>query len=415
MARRVLVWAAVCLGLAAPVPAAADPALFAWMLFDQPDGWVRDNKPGLMVLSRDGTAQAGKVPGRAIIMVASPDATKGPFEAAFRTFVGASQALATEHPVRHGDGVTVNGHRILWEMRCCNSSKVPGLTEWDVGIGAPGRNVLLKLMLARMSREDEAAAVAAFQGMVRSLRPVATDRAFTFDPTPGPMQGLYSHLTSLLMVNGMGGLDMTLTQHTLMFDRTGMFSRNLPLGETLAAACARAPEDCGTYALLGDAGGPQRLRMTEAADGFGTLHTTEEPLERKGGSIELDGTLWFAAAPLPAALNGRWASSYATGGSMAFSSTFISSYNDLTLMPDGSYKRTGGSSVSGSNTGGSVSTSYAGNTTQRVRAGRYRVEGYTLVLTGDDGQAEVMTAFTPSPGSDDILVLNGSNWRKETK
>ena len=348
-------------------------------------------------------------------MVANPDAVPGPFDAAFRTFVNATKGLATERPLRHGDGVTVNGHRILWEMRCCNSSKAPGLTEWDVGIGAPGRNVLLKLMLARMSQEDEKAAVAAFQGLVRSLRPVATDRAFTFDPAPGPLDGLYSRFQSSLMVNGMGGLNMTLDWHTLTFDRTGMFSRNLPRGETLAAACARAPEQCGTYALSGEAGGPQRLRMTEAGDGFGTLHTTEGPVVRKDDSIELDEALWVAAAPLPATLNGRWASSYAGGGSMAFSSTFISSYNDLTLTPDGRYKRTGGSSVSGSNTGGSVSTSYAGSTAQRVRAGRYRVEGYTLVLTGDDGQTEVMTAFAPSPGSDDILLLNGSHWRRETK
>jgi len=144
---RVLAWAAVLLGLAAPGPAAADTALFAWMLFDQPAGWVRENKPGLMVLSRDAPAQAGKAPGRAVIMVAHPDAAPGPLDAAFRSFVGLSQALAAERPLRHGEGVTVNGDRILWEMRCCNSGKAPGMMEWNVGIGAPGRNVLLKLLM----------------------------------------------------------------------------------------------------------------------------------------------------------------------------------------------------------------------------------------------------------------------------
>lgn len=97
-------------------------------------------------------------------------------------------------PLRHGEGVTVNGHRILWELRCCNSSKAVGMTEWDVGIGAPGRNVLLKLLMVRMADEDEKAAVASFQGMVRSLRPVATDRAFALDPAPGPPRGSYTRL-----------------------------------------------------------------------------------------------------------------------------------------------------------------------------------------------------------------------------
>lgn len=113
MVRRVLAWAALLLELAAPGPATADTALFAWMLFDQPAGWVRENRPGLMVLPRDTPAQAGEAPGRAIIMVAYPDAAPGPLDIAFRSFIGLSQALAAERSLRHGEGGTVSGHRIF--------------------------------------------------------------------------------------------------------------------------------------------------------------------------------------------------------------------------------------------------------------------------------------------------------------
>ena len=379
-------------------------------LVDLPPGWERqDERDGILLrrpLLRRG--RPNEKPGLAMILVTAPKPAGAAFDDAFTTFAGNLQVLRGERPWGKGGGVTVNGHRIRWQHQCCGKGDAT-VAAWTVGVESPAGHSFLQLVTINVPSDDGKALRDIFEAVVRSLRPTATDRAFALiPPGTGDLDGLYSHLDTGLRPNALGGINFYSEQDPVLFDRSGLFSRTLPAAEALAAACQRKPVGCGTYAL----GASGMVEMTEVQDGFGTLQALQGQVERDG-AIKVGNKLYSRVPPLAGPLQGTWNSTFAQSGTIATGSTSVYSSRDLSFMRDGRFSRTGSSGFSSTTTMGDSTTGVSGGSERPDEGGTYRLSGYTLVLTQRDGRSETLSLFAPDPGSDGLLVINGSNYLKQ--
>ena len=202
-------------------------------------------------------------------------------------------------------------------------------------------------------------------------------------------------------------MDFYSEQDTVLFDGTGLFSRTLPRGEGLAVMCQRTPVGCGTYTLSGSG----TIEMAQVQDGFGTLRAEQGQVRSDG--VEVGGKLYSRVPPFAGPLQGTWNSTFAQSGMNGLGSTSVFSSHDLSFTADGRFSRTGASGFSSSTSIGDGTTGVSGGSQRPAEGGTYRLSGYTLVLTGRDGQSETLSLFAPDPGSDGLLVINGSNYLKQ--
>lgn len=394
-------------------PAWAETIRFGDTTLDLPPGFDRKVASDGILLRRDlpprdpGRAgrPAGK-PGLAMILVRAAQPASAPFDTAFEAFPVPEQLRGERRPLK-GQGTTVNGHRIRWERRCCGRAGTD-ILAWTVGIEAPASHHFLQLLTVGAARDDDDAMLAAFQAVVRSLRPTAADKAFTLDAAGGGgLDGLYTHLDTGLRLNPLGGMDFYSEQDTLLFDPSGLYSRNLPHDGDMAAACGRKPAQCGTYRPAGTA-----IHLVEVADAFGTLHVEDPTFSRSADQIVIAGTTYRRIPPVPGPIEGTWSASFGQSGTLATGSTSFYSARTLTLTRDGRFTRTGSYGFSSSNTTGDSTTGVTGGARRPGETGRYAISGYTLTLTTDDGRTETSSLFAPDPGSDGLLVINGGNYLK---
>ena len=410
---RLVLWGLLAVALDLPA-ARAESLRFEGMTLDAPvgtEGWARQDTDNSLMLRRSFPAGEGRRrAGEAIIILYRPIAAKaGAFPQVFAKAAQGIEAVAHDRRPSRREGQTVNGHPMLMEQRCCGNVRNASVHTFTIGVDVGETYHFLTLAMVNLAREEKPAVRARFEAMVRSLRPREVDRAFVLEPARGDggLDGLYTSMDSGIRPNAFGGTDYYATSRVLLFDPGGLFSRAVPIGGDIAAHCAGTPEDCGTYRLRGG-----QIEMREVANGFGMMRTRSESFARDGDDLEIDRTRHFRVAPLPGGttFEGSWTSSFASSGTTALSSGSVSSVRTLVLGRNGRFSRSGFTAASFSGeTGGSRSGVTVGGR-RPLEQGTYRVEGYRLMLTGSEGQEETLSFYKPDGASDNLLIVNGSNY-----
>jgi hypothetical protein len=188
----------------------------------------------------------------------------------------------------------------------------------------------------------------------------------------------------------------SLEQMLWYFDGRGRVFQN-PRGVFTPEALARDSARHGTYALAGD-----KLSVTWS-DGKGSESRVER--DGKGTGFSWDGGIFSAVAPPD------WStvSGYFEGGtSFSGPSGGGTSVSALTLREDGTFSWSRGASLRSES---SVSVATAGSVSGPIE-GRWKGEGYQIILYHADGRTERFVAF-PTPDARDaskvgMLFFNGS-------
>ncbi|GBU16654.1 MULTISPECIES: hypothetical protein [Methylobacterium] len=379
------------------------------------EGWARKDASDGVLLNRTWLREGRRGGGAALIQILKPVPGKpAALPEAFARFVATFKPLADKRPITKGGGLTVNGHAFVFDRRCCGRMNDISVDSVSVGIASPAGHHFLRFVSLGLSRDDEKAAEAEFEALVRSLRPQAGDRAFELKGDGKGFEGAYTHLSTGLRPNAFGGMDFYADNDVMLFDPSGLFSRRIPKhGLGIAEHCRTAPTECGTYRLLGGGflRGPDRIELLEADNRFGMLTRREESFTRESGDLVIDKGRYRAIAPLArgTTFEGTWRHFFASSGSGAFTSGSVAVERMLTLGRDGRFRRSGFTGFSST----TESASVAGGRSRPAEAGHYAIEGRTLTLTGDDGTTERLSLFAPEAGSDKLLVIEGSNYLKQ--
>lgn len=383
-------------------------------------GWTSETgKAGSLLMQRQLTDEDGEK-SAAIIQVTTP-ITQGSFEANLAAMMKTIPELADEEPLLDYDGVTPAGYKISMRDICCGRRDGIGLSSIVVGVEMPDRSQrFLMLLTMNMDSDQRDLVENEFAYFVRSLRPEGQAEAPRLAPEDGDggIEGVYTTLRTGLQINPFGGMDFQADSLIMAFDKGGLFSHEIPAaGKSMAEHCAASPDQCGTYRLEGGGlfGGPQKLTLRELNSDYAILQTEEVDFARDGDDLKVGSDDYTHIPPFgrDTKFNGTWRYFWAQTGSMAFSSTSVSSERILRMGNDGRFTMDGWSGFMSSNTIGDSTTSTAGNSDKPQESGRYEVDGYTLRLIGDDGNTVAMSLFAPDIGSDGLLVLNGNNYLKQ--
>ena len=407
------------LAAASLAPAAGATLALGGSSLDVPtafEGWTRkDTADGVLFQRLVEPIEPRGRKGFAIVLVGAPKPAAASFEQAFAAFTRTVRQVPAEKPLVVQDGLTLDGHRIRVEQRCCRSTDGTGMNVWHVGVLSPGHEQYLMLLVMGLEREAEVPIREAFQAMVRSLRPRPNDHGFALAPVSGDggLDGLYARTVTGLSPNVFGGLNFTAHQETLLFESGGLYASEVPRDGDLAAHCRTTPQECGTYAVTG--GGlfsrGRRIARTVVETPFGAVRRTDEALVREGDTLTVGEMAYRHVSPFPAGqrLNGTWTHNWGTSGPAGS----VGGTHRLTLAADGRFARDGftgfATGTGPSNTGASV----VGNAVRPGQSGRYALDGYRLTLTGEDGRAETLSVFAPDAGSQTLLVIGGANYLKE--
>ncbi|HEY8576729.1 MAG TPA: hypothetical protein VIL88_10360 [Devosia sp.] len=389
------------------------------VVIDVPRGWkVERGEAGSLLLQQEFPETDDEERGAALIQLVAPRAVEGTLLQGVATMVGAIPELAEEDTTTEGEGVTSNGYDMVVQYRCCGRVQDIQASLTTVAVGDSGKQAFLQLLTMNLHDEREDEVDAEFAKMVRTMRLKEEDAPFAVASREGDggLEGAYTFLRTGLMPNVFGGMDFTADSEVVVFDPSGLFSDTIPAGD-MSDFCAEHPEDCGTYRVSGGGfwGGQRQIELRRVADAFGRFEVETMPLEIGKDSLTIGEDVHAKVPPFPAdtKFDGEWRYFFASSGMSASGSGSIAVERFLRLRPDGTYQRDGFVGASSSmDTGGGTN----GVTTSNQRpstAGRYRVEGYKLILAGDDGSEEVMSIFAPDKGSDELLVIDGSNYLKQ--
>lgn len=406
------IFLAACLALALPGLAAAAPTVLeGGVSAELPAGWERrDGKAGTIAVEKVfPIAKGQRKTGAAVIHLTIPVRT-GTFDENFATVIRGVPELADKRRPSVTDGETINGHKIRIDRRCCGDRQGASIATTTVGIDATaagGAQHFLVLLTANLRREPADEAEQAMQAVVRSLRVTPRDRPFGVEPAKGDggLDGVYSYMDSGLAINAFGGMDYKAEMQIMAFDPGGLYSRRLPATTG------------GTYRLTG--GGllskPDGIETAAVTGPFAVIRKKAQPFARTSDGITIGKQDHRRVQPPRAGTpyDGRWSSVWASSGSTIGNSTSVSGNRTLVLGRDGRFSRTGSTSVASSSEMGDSRTGFAGTSRRPGEQGRYRVEGYAITFTGDDGTVETRTLFQPDGDSDGLLVIGGANYLKK--
>lgn len=412
--------AALALLLATAPPARPAEIALGGARFDLPaafEDWTRREANDGLLFQRvyEPTGPRGRK-GMAILLVAKPKPASGPFDAAFTGFVrGIKQVPSEGKPLTAEAGETLDGHPIRIEQRCCRSSDGLRMGAWFVGIAAGGSEHYLMLLTLQLEREAEKPVREAFQALVRSYRPLRDDRGFVLAPKSGDggMEGLYARTETRLMPNAFGGMDFIADQATLLFDKSGLYTTELPRDGDIARHCRTAVASCGTYALKGGWLSAKSIDRVEVENAFGLTKRSNETFARTGDGIKIGDTTYATMPPFAEGhrFSGTWSHTFGSSGPTGA----VGGARTLSLTPDGRFTREG--STGFSSTGGAIDggTTVAGHSRRPVQSGRYAVSGFRITLTDEAGGTESLSLFAPDRDSDKLLVIDGANYLKQGK
>ncbi len=407
------------LALCAASPArAATPQEFGGMRFEIAEGWTRRDARDGVILQRSFVttdSRGGRRTGTALIQLSVAKPAQGvPLPAAFAQFIaGGLPELTRERAMLKGQGITTNGHAILFEERCCARRDGVRLSGNFVGIATPAGHHFSQLVMMNLERDQSREAEAQYEAMIRSLRLMPDDEPFRLTPPRGAggLQGIYSYLDTGIRPNAFGGTDFYADNNITVFDPSGLYSTEIPKGDmTIQAHCQATPTDCGFYRLAGN-----RIERLEVRGGYGVLQHDSDDFAREGDDLKIGSHDYRRIPPIPAGtrLSGSWRYFFASAGSGAFSSGSVAVERQLVLTPDGRFTRSGFSGASSTSSIGGGTTGFTTGGNRPASAGRYEIEGYRLTLIGDDGTREVQSIFMADRGSDALLVIDGNNYLKQ--
>lgn len=402
------------LAMATALPATAEDMTLGNVHFEAPEGWERQEDVEGIMLVREFAETEDTEQGAAMIQILEVKGTQNQLDANIAEVVSWIDGMSEEDPMVDSAGTTLNGHRIKVEFRCCTYTNDVSMSQTVAGIASESEQVLASLIFVNTSSDHEEAADLAFEALVRSIRFEGdSDTGMAPEPGDGGLDGVFTHLSTGLMPNAFGGLDFTSESEIMVFDPAGLFSEAIPVGGDIAAHCAATPTDCGTYKVSGGGwfGGARTIEMRSMVDNYGVIETEVLPLEKSGEDLSIDEGDYYRIPPFADGhrFDGTWSYTWALSGMTATSSGSIAVERTLVLDKDGTYSRSGwsGGSTSGDMGGVTVSSKRPGS------AGTYEVAGYELILTGNDGTTETLSLFAPDKGSDELLVIDGSNYLKE--
>lgn len=403
---------------AAGLPATAAEVILGSSRFELPamfEGWTRREAGDGLVFEHvfEPTTPRGRK-GAALLIVAKPKPASGRFDETFSAFVRSlKQIPPDEKPLTAKAGETLDGHRIRVEQRCCRTTDGIRMAAWHIGIAIKTSEHFLMLLTLQLEREQQNPIREGFAALVGSYRPAKDDRGLVLAPARGDggLDGLYTRTKTQLRPNAFGGMDFTADQDTLLFDKGGLYTTELPRDGDMAAHCRAEPATCGTYALKGGWLSANRIERVEVEDGFGRVTRSGEAFSRTKEGLTIGGDTYFAVPPFADGhrFDGTWNHSFGSSGAMGS----VGGTQTLTLTPDGRFTREGG--VGFSSTGGSMDggTVVAGHSRRPVRSGRYTVSGYRLTLADEAGGTETLSLFAPDRGSDKLLVIGGANYLRQ--
>lgn len=412
--------AALATVLSAASPATAATLANGLMLDEPPaaQGWSETVAgDGLVLTKKFPAKRAGDTPGGALIRFEKPAPPKGEMAAGFDAEIAGVPELAKDSPLWQSHGVTLSGDTITVKEWCCAYRGEFSLSQAIVGIDGRGRRAFATLTRINLGDDAKAEVEATFQAMVRSWRMAPEDAALGSTPVPpkdaGGLNGLYTHFANGLRSNGFGGMMLYTENRVMLFDANGLFGTAIPPGrQDLAAYCREKPLDCGTYQLKG--GGlfskPNRIATMKLADLYGIFSRDEKDLAAAGDDLRIGNDNWRHVAPLARGtrLSGTWTYSYAAAGSSGGQSGGVAVQRTLSLTSDGRFSSNGWA-------GANVTNDNSGVTSSKDRppaSGRYEIEAYGISLNGDDGNTGMLSLFEPNE-SDDVLTINGSDYKKE--
>ncbi|PDS42350.1 hypothetical protein CO668_24660 [Rhizobium anhuiense] len=406
------------------LPAFTAPADIGGLTVTLPDaasGWRKAAKGNLFMLQKDFPETDDDKRGSALIQITKPlPAARNSLQAGMKTFVATLPDMAKEDILIKHYGVTVNGHDIRVEERCCVHQNNVSINQIVVGIAGDKRQAYLQLVLLNVTGDRSKGAEADFAALVRSVKLDPSDRDFDLVPASGDggLDGVFTHLDTGIRPNVFGGMDFYSDSTISMFDREGRFSTELPKGgRSIGEHCKETPTDCGLYKLAGGGffSSAGSIEMRSVTSAYGTIEIETKPFSKKGEDLVISDADYRAVPPFDegTTLDGEWVSTFASSGMTATSSGSVASSHTLTLRRNGTFERTGWSGASMMN---EIGGSRSGVTTSGNRpgaSGRYKLSGYRLDLTDADGRTESMSIFEPDKASDGLLVINGNNYLKD--
>ncbi|MDC9837339.1 hypothetical protein [Rhizobium binxianense] len=403
--------------LAAP----ADIGGLSVSLPEPASGWRKAGKGNLFMLQKDFPETEDDKRGSALIQITKPLlAARNSLSAGMKTFVATLPDMAKEDILIKHYGITVNGHDIRVEERCCVHQNNVGISQIVVGIAGDKQQAYLQLVLLNLNGDRSKGAEADFEALVRSVKLDPSDKDFDLVPAGGDggLDGVFTHLDTGIRPNVFGGMDFYSDSEISMFDPKGLFSTQLPKGgRTIAEHCKATPTDCGLYKLAGGGffSSARSIEMRSVTSPYGTIEIETKSFAEKGKDLVISDADYRAVPPFDegATLDGEWVYSFASSGMTATSSGSVASSHTLTLHKNGTFERSGWSGASMTN---DIGGSQSGVTTSRSRpgaSGRYRLSGYRLDLIDQSGKTESMSIFEPDKSSDGLLVINGDNYLRD--
>jgi hypothetical protein len=389
---------------------------------DASNGWTRPDEFVLRkVIGADETA-GRREPLTALIQLFKPlPKGVGTFEANFARAVGQIPELARENAWTRSQGVTINGHAIIIEQRCCGRLGKVSISGIHVGIEGPQSQLFLAFVLLGDLEDDKQNLKAEFEAMVRSIRLAPSDIAFHLMPPKGSggLDSVCAYVKASARPSAFGEVNIVAEAQLMLFDPAGIFSRALPAGgSNIEAHCQANPTDCGTYRLLGGGilNSPSQIEITEVTDGFGVLQRETENFARSGADLRIGKRNCRHVPPMPKGvkLEGVWEHVYGDSGRTGASSGSVAVVHTLTLTRDGNFTREASSSLSMTSERGASGSSVAVSGKRRAERGQYDVDGYGLTLAAEDGSKQRLSVFRPDGKSDELLVIDGATYRKRS-
>lgn len=402
-------------------PALAREEVLNGVVLDVPKGWeIQRGDAGSLILQKELPETDDYDLSAVLIQLVVPRGIEGSLAQGLATMVNAVPDLADEDTTDDAAGVTTNGHEMLMQYRCCGEVQEIDAALTTVAVGSSTKQAFLQMLAMNLYGDREDEIEAEFATMARTLRLEESDPPFLVAPQQGDggLDGVYTYLRTGVMPNMFGGMDFISENELMVFDPSGLYSDSMPVGADMEGYCADNPRDCGTYKVSGGGfwGGERKIETRKVINDFGTVSVDVESLEMRGDdgiAINENFHKKLPGFPAETSFDGEWRYFWAQSGNSAFSSGSIAVERLLVMTQDGRFERSGFSGASGNIASGDGSTGYATHSDSPVAAGRYRVDGYTLVLIGDDGKEEVLSIFAPDIGSDGLLVINGSNYLKQ--
>ncbi|MHC2460333.1 hypothetical protein ACVMIX_007037 [Rhizobium leguminosarum] len=286
-----LVFVLVLFGLFSCHQAFAAPADIDGLTMTLPDpasGWRKAGMGNLFMLQKDFPETEDDKRGSALIQITKPlTAARNSLQAGMRTFVATLPDMAKEDILIKHYGVTVNGHDIRVEERCCVHQKNVSISQIVVGIAGDKQQVYLQLVLLNVNGDRSSGAEADFATLVRSVKLDSSDKDFDLVATSvdGGLDGVFTHLDTGVRPNVFGGMDFYSDSTITMFDPKGLFSTELPKGgRSITEHCKETPTDCGLYKLTGGGffSSAGSIEMRSVTSAYGTIEIETKTFSKKG-------------------------------------------------------------------------------------------------------------------------------------